>query len=89
MAAKTCALALLTLISFSLPIANSVHFNIPAVFNFGDSNSDTGTLVSAGIESLNPPNGQNYFHTPSGRYCDGRLIVDFLSTYCFIHPYSF
>ncbi|KAK9919746.1 hypothetical protein M0R45_028325 [Rubus argutus] len=80
MATKTCILQILTLISISclLPLANSIHFNYPTVFNFGDSNSDTGNLVSAGIETLAPPNGQSYFKTPSGRYCDGRLIVDFL-----------
>lgn len=63
----------------STPIS-AVDFNYPAIFNFGDSNSDTGALVSAGFgESLDPPNGENYFHKPSGRFCDGRLIIDFLS----------
>lgn len=69
-------LALLSVCSIT---ANSVVFDFPSVFNFGDSNSDTGNLIAAGIESLNPPNGQSYFGIPSGRYCDGRLIVDFLS----------
>ncbi|CAN0890174.1 GDSL esterase/lipase At1g54790, partial [Linum grandiflorum] len=50
----------------------------PAVFNFGDSNSDTGGL-SAGLASpMTPPYGQTYFHKPSGRFSDGRLIIDFL-----------
>lgn len=62
-----------------LPLTNSITFKYPAIFNFGDSNSDTGELVAAGIESLEPPHGQSYFQTPSGRYCDGRLIIDFLS----------
>ncbi|XP_021282631.1 GDSL esterase/lipase At1g54790-like isoform X1 [Herrania umbratica] len=61
-----------------LPLTNSITFKYPAIFNFGDSNSDTGELVAAGIESLEPPHGQSYFQTPSGRYCDGRLIIDFL-----------
>ncbi|KZV23683.1 GDSL esterase/lipase [Dorcoceras hygrometricum] len=60
------------------PSAKSVHFNYPAVFNFGDSNSDTGGLVSGLGRSLDPPNGQTYFKKPSGRFCDGRLIIDFL-----------
>jgi len=78
MASKTCIAILALLCLF--PLGNSIDFfNFPAVFNFGDSNSDTGNLISAGIESLNPPNGQSYFQLPSGRYCDGRLIVDFLS----------
>ncbi|XP_019417988.1 PREDICTED: GDSL esterase/lipase At1g54790 isoform X1 [Lupinus angustifolius] len=77
MATKTCFLQILTIITICLTSAKSIHFNFPAVFNFGDSNSDTGTLISAGIESLYPPNGQTYFHVPSGRYSDGRLIIDF------------
>lgn len=78
MATKTRILQILTLISISLPLAKSIHFDHPAVFNFGDSNSDTGNLVSAGIETLVSPNGQIHFKNPSGRYSDGRLIVDFL-----------
>ncbi|TKY52188.1 GDSL esterase/lipase [Spatholobus suberectus] len=58
--------------------ANSVDFSYPAVFNFGDSNSDTGELAAGLGFLLVPPNGQNFFKTPSGRFCDGRLIVDFL-----------
>lgn len=84
MASKTCILHILTLIlSICLPLSESIHFNFPAVFNFGDSNSDTGELIASGIESLNPPHGQSYFHKPSGRYCDGRLIFDFLSNFLF------
>ncbi|GLT94998.1 hypothetical protein SLE2022_127050 [Rubroshorea leprosula] len=78
MAPKIFLIQILTFISIFFPLSNSFHFNIPAVFNFGDSNSDTGELIAAGIESLQPPNGQSYFGRPSGRYCDGRLIVDFL-----------
>ncbi|CAL5397372.1 unnamed protein product [Camellia sinensis] len=55
-----------------------MDFNFPAVFNFGDSNSDTGGLVAGMAEPLEPPNGQIYFKKPSGRFCDGRLIIDFL-----------
>ncbi|XP_058740572.1 GDSL esterase/lipase At1g54790-like isoform X1 [Vicia villosa] len=66
------------LFSISMTVVNSVDWNFPAVFNMGDSNSDTGELtVGLGFQ-LAPPNGQNYFKTPSGRACDGRLIVDFL-----------
>ncbi|XP_015875153.3 GDSL esterase/lipase At1g54790 isoform X1 [Ziziphus jujuba] len=78
MASRACILLILTSFSICFPNAKSIHFNVPSVFNFGDSNSDTGALISAGIESINPPYGQNYFQKPSGRYCDGRLIIDFL-----------
>lgn len=50
------------------------------VFNFGDSNSDTGGRVAAGFESILPPYGSTFFGGPAGRFCDGRLILDFLST---------
>uniref|UniRef100_A0A1J3HZD9 GDSL esterase/lipase n=1 Tax=Noccaea caerulescens TaxID=107243 RepID=A0A1J3HZD9_NOCCA len=64
------------------PLAGSfpISPNFPAVFNFGDSNSDTGELTSGLGFRLRPPNGQtNVFKPPSsGRFCNGRLIVDFL-----------
>ncbi|XP_022945912.1 GDSL esterase/lipase At3g26430-like [Cucurbita moschata] len=52
--------------------------NFPAIFNFGDSNSDTGGF-SAVFGQAPPPNGMSYFHGPVGRYSDGRLIVDFIA----------
>ncbi|XP_062084685.1 GDSL esterase/lipase At1g54790 isoform X1 [Humulus lupulus] len=80
MAFKTMMIPhILTLLSILTPCVNSVvEFNYPPVFNFGDSNSDTGELVAAYGSFLSSPNGQSYFKTPSGRFCDGRLIVDFL-----------
>lgn len=57
---------------------SSCHF--PAIFNFGDSNSDTGGL-SAAFGQAPYPNGETYFHTPSGRFSDGRLIVDFIGIF--------
>ncbi|WOL00620.1 GDSL esterase/lipase [Canna indica] len=66
-------------VSLLFPAASAVDFDFPAVFNFGDSNSDTGNLVAAGIgDPLQPPNGRSYFSRPAGRFCDGRLIIDFL-----------
>ena len=53
------------------------HF--PAVFNFGDSNSDTGGLSSL-FGAAPPPNGRTFFGMPAGRYCDGRLVIDFIGT---------
>ncbi|KAE8730183.1 Esterase [Hibiscus syriacus] len=50
----------------------------PAIFNFGDSNSDTGGL-SAAFGQAPPPNGLSYFGGPAGRYCDGRLVIDFIA----------
>ncbi|KAJ0559638.1 putative alpha-L-fucosidase [Helianthus annuus] len=47
------------------------------IFNFGDSNSDTGGFWSVFPEAP-PPNGMTYFKHPVGRASDGRLIIDFI-----------
>jgi phospholipase/lecithinase/hemolysin len=52
--------------------------DFPAIFNFGDSNSDTGGL-SAAFGQPGYPYGESFFHHPVGRYCDGRLLVDFIA----------
>ncbi|KNA25712.1 hypothetical protein SOVF_003330 [Spinacia oleracea] len=56
----------------------SEECRIPAIYNFGDSNSDTG-CVSAAFRRVPYPNGISFFGKPSGRYCDGRLIIDFIA----------
>lgn len=48
-----------------------------AIFNFGDSNSDTGGFYGA-FPSQTAPFGTTFFNKPSGRASDGRLIIDFL-----------
>ncbi|XP_010070070.2 GDSL esterase/lipase At1g09390 [Eucalyptus grandis] len=50
----------------------------PVVFNFGDSNSDTGGLAAGLGFPVNPPNGRSFFGRSTGRLCDGRLVIDFL-----------
>ncbi|KAJ9147720.1 hypothetical protein P3X46_029846 [Hevea brasiliensis] len=45
---------------------------------FGDSNSDTGGKAAA-FYPLNPPYGETFFHRSTGRYSDGRLIIDFIA----------
>ncbi|KAK9108060.1 hypothetical protein Syun_024071 [Stephania yunnanensis] len=56
----------------------SNHCNFPSIYNFGDSNSDTGG-GSAAFAAVPPPNGVTFFGKPSGRRCDGRLIIDFIA----------
>ncbi|XP_048331436.2 esterase-like isoform X2 [Ziziphus jujuba] len=51
----------------------------PAIFNFGDSNSDTGGLAAAFPAFLYKPYGETFFHKPAGRTSDGRLIIDFIA----------
>lgn len=48
-----------------------------AIFNFGDSNTDTGGFWAA-FPAQGPPNGMTFFNKPAGRATDGRVIVDFL-----------
>lgn len=48
------------------------------VFNFGDSNSDTGGVAAAGGIHIMPPEGRTYFRRPTGRLSDGRVIIDFI-----------
>ncbi|OAY32494.1 GDSL esterase/lipase At3g26430 [Manihot esculenta] len=58
--------------------ASGSSCEFPAIFNFGDSNSDTGGL-SAAFGQAPFPNGQTFFHHPAGRYSDGRLMSDFIA----------
>ncbi|PKI79142.1 hypothetical protein CRG98_000434 [Punica granatum] len=52
--------------------------DFPAIYNFGDSNSDTGG-ISAAFYQMAAPDGETYFHRPAGRASDGRLIIDFIA----------
>nr|BAJ94930.1 predicted protein [Hordeum vulgare subsp. vulgare] len=51
------------------------------LFNFGDSNSDTGSLPAAYGFYLGPPAGRRFFNRTTGRWSDGRLYIDFIGTY--------
>ncbi|KAF8698175.1 hypothetical protein HU200_035692 [Digitaria exilis] len=51
--------------------------SFPAVFNFGDSNSDTGGFWAA-FPAQGGPFGMTYFDKPAGRASDGRLAIDFI-----------
>ncbi|KAF7816857.1 esterase-like [Senna tora] len=70
----SCLVILLLL----LCIGATKECEFPAIFNLGDSNSDTGGLA-ASLVPLNPPYGDTYFHRPAGRATDGRLIIDFIA----------
>ncbi|GJN11188.1 hypothetical protein PR202_ga29361 [Eleusine coracana subsp. coracana] len=77
-AGRAALLLLLVLALADLRVSAAADCNFPAVFNFGDSNSDTGGL-SATFGAAPPPNGRTFFGVPSGRYCDGRLVIDFIA----------
>lgn len=71
------AVGFLLVASFLDP-SSSRGCDFPAIYNFGDSNSDTGS-VSAVFGRLHPPYGNTFFRKPSGRYSDGRLVIDFIA----------
>ncbi|GMY17112.1 GDSL esterase/lipase LIP-4 [Fagus crenata] len=71
-------LIIVIVLSFSLPLVHSQCNKSPVIFNFGDSNSDTGGFAVGLGYNFGPPYGRKYFHQPTGRLCDGRLIIDFL-----------
>ncbi|KAH7682378.1 GDSL lipase/esterase protein [Dioscorea alata] len=52
--------------------------DFPAIFNFGDSNSDTGGFWAA-FPAQTRPFGMTYFGKPAGRASDGRAVIDFLA----------
>ncbi|XP_047332568.1 GDSL esterase/lipase At2g27360-like isoform X2 [Impatiens glandulifera] len=55
-----------------------------SIFSFGDSLADTGNslhlsqTIGYHVNSGTFPFGQTYFHRPTGRFSDGRLIIDFI-----------
>jgi len=59
---------------------SSQSCDFPAIFNFGDSNSDTGCM-SAAFYPAALPYGETFFHEAAGRASDGRLIIDFIGTH--------
>ena len=48
------------------------------VFNFGDSNSDTGGVAAIMGIHIAAPEGRAFFGHPPGRLCDGRVVLDFI-----------
>jgi hypothetical protein len=55
------------------------------IFNFGDSNSDTGGMAAASGLNIALPEGRTYFRRPTGRLTDGRLVIDFICESIYRH----
>ncbi|XP_019195036.1 PREDICTED: acetylajmalan esterase-like [Ipomoea nil] len=72
---------------FLFPIAFAANSGtLPAfksIYQFGDSLSDTGNLLRWGTmfyPADKLPYGETYFHKATGRFSNGRLIVDYIAT---------
>ncbi|KAJ7959355.1 GDSL esterase/lipase [Quillaja saponaria] len=73
-----CVLLLSVAATFN-PVFALKNCDFRAIFNFGDSNSDTGGFAALFGQSPPPPNGETYFHKSAGRFSDGRLLIDFIA----------
>lgn len=70
------------------------HGVINSIFQFGDSLSDTGNLIASGLgmqfDAGKLPYGETFFHEATGRFSNGRLVIDFLASgygLPFLEPY--
>lgn len=59
-----------------------------AIFNFGDSLSDTGNFLLSGALAFpvigKLPYGETSFRHATGRCSDGRLVIDFIGTLIYL-----
>ncbi|KAL8499135.1 hypothetical protein ACS0TY_022202 [Phlomoides rotata] len=95
--AKFVSLAIITtlILMHVTEAANPPYFK--NIYAFGDSFTDTGnTRSNPGdpatwfIFVSNPPYGRTFFHHPTNRYSDGRLVIDFVAeslSLQFLPPY--
>ncbi|XVE50622.1 hypothetical protein DITRI_Ditri01bG0178200 [Diplodiscus trichospermus] len=98
MASSCSSLIIFIFLFVKITIVNSeVNGCFTSLFCFGDSFSDTGNWLHMSIAastrlppSAYPPNGQTFFHRPTGRVGDGRLVIDFIAEglgFSFLPPY--
>ncbi|KAJ3701138.1 hypothetical protein LUZ61_004843 [Rhynchospora tenuis] len=87
---------ILSLLLFLLSIQSIPCHSFNSIFSFGDSYTDTGNInvlgmkLSMSVYSDDLPYGQTFFHRPSHRFSDGRLIVDFFAEHFglpYLKPY--
>ncbi|CAA7052296.1 unnamed protein product [Microthlaspi erraticum] len=58
--------------------------SVPAIFTFGDSIFDVGNnhfIKNCTAQADFPPYGSSFFHRPTGRFTNGRLVNDFISQF--------
>lgn len=70
---------------FGSIVSNGNPLPYEAIFNFGDSTSDTGNAATDyPTMNKNGAYGSTYFKHPSGRMSDGRIIIDFIGNFTHI-----
>ncbi|VVA36083.1 PREDICTED: GDSL [Prunus dulcis] len=76
---------LMNLILVSVIIIPLVLGCYNSIIGFGDSITDTGNLYNSdpnrSLNFFHPPYGETYFHHPTGRCSDGRLVIDFIAEF--------
>ncbi|KAF8369400.1 hypothetical protein HHK36_032592 [Tetracentron sinense] len=80
MALQSLVFSLLTIL-LVLAKTEPVLCEYTSIFSFGDSYTDTGNLICLypNESGFHFPYGETYFGHPTGRFSNGRLIVDFLA----------
>ncbi|CAL1386701.1 unnamed protein product [Linum trigynum] len=77
------AASVLTIIIIFSTAAAAKHQPFERIYAFGDSFTDTGNVGPGGGGFFghvsSPPYGSTYFHRPTNRYSDGRLVIDFVA----------
>ncbi|GMN58538.1 hypothetical protein TIFTF001_027644 [Ficus carica] len=93
-------ISIITILILSSSTATAISKTNPPPFKkiyaFGDSFTDTGNTRSVSGPSgfghvSNPPYGITFFHRPTNRYSDGRLVIDFVANSLalpFLPPYK-
>lgn len=82
---KLCCILAVLLLASSVEPAVSSRWPYDSIFCLGASLADTGNgnFVSAASKvpnpSAHPPYGETFFRHPTGRRCNGRLIIDFVA----------
>lgn len=99
--AFTISTSQITIIALVFTLLSSSRASSPTpspfkkIYAFGDSYTDTGnTKTSTGPTAFNyvsnPPYGVTFFHHPTNRYSDGRIVIDFVAqalSLPFLPPY--
>ncbi|KAI3741666.1 hypothetical protein L1987_59340 [Smallanthus sonchifolius] len=86
MAISSYSFPILTLLMLLLTCTLHANGCYTSIISFGDSLADTGNLKQLSSKSnsqlphfMFPPYGETFFHKPTGRCSNGRLIIDFIA----------